>query len=239
MPRKLERALSARFCATAGVGMHCDGEGLYLQVKPRKDGEGASRSSILDIAQAAGCGYGVGSFPTVGLADARERARVARLQRFDGVDPLISKRQAKIAAATAAAKDVPFSTFARQYVESRKSGWKSEKHGGQWLSTLETYAFPLIGQLPVSAIGDTEVIAVLKPIWEVKTETANRVRGRIEKILANATMRKLRSGPNPARWSGHLDRFTARSESHQSSTTRHCPTRTCRPSWRSFARGLV
>jgi integrase len=214
MPRKLERALSARFCASAVVGMHCDGEGLYLQVKPRKDGEGFSRSWIFRYRTGGRLrDMGLGSFPTVGLADARERARMARLQRFDGIDPLISKRQAKIAAATAAAKDVPFSTFAQQYIESRKAGWKSDKHGGQWLSTLKTYAFPLIGQLPVSAIGDTEVIAVLKPIWTTKTETANRVRGRIEKILANATMRGQRSGPNPARWSGHLDQeFTARSE---------------------------
>jgi len=206
MPRKIERALSARFCQTADAGMHCDGEGLYLQVKPRKDGEGASRSWIFRY-RAAGRlrDMGLGSFPTVGLSDARERARQARLKRFDGIDPLVAKREARAAVAAAVARDLIFRTIAEQYIEEQRPGWKSPKHAGQWLSTLKTYVFPHVGRLPVAAITDDHIIAILRPIWTTKTETASRVRGRVETILDYAKVKKLRSGENPARWKGHLD----------------------------------
>ena len=86
-----------------------------------------------------------------------------------------------------------------------RRAWKNAKHKAQWDATLETYAFPIMGNLPVDAIELPHVLKVLEPIWTTKTETASRLRGRIERILAWATVRKYRKGENPARWTGHLD----------------------------------
>ncbi|MGH8040594.1 MAG: tyrosine-type recombinase/integrase, partial [Rudaea sp.] len=88
---------------------------------------------------------------------------------------------------------------------AHKSGWKNEKHAAQWTSTLDTYAYPVIGKLPVAAIDTVLVMKVLEPIWTTKTETATRVRGRMESVLDWATVRGYRDGENPARWKGHLD----------------------------------
>jgi integrase len=212
MPRKLERALSPRFCQTAPVGLHADGGGLYLQVRQRTDG-GLSRSWIFRY-RAGGRlrDMGLGPFPTVGLADARERARQARLQRLDGADPIEVKREAKVAAAVAAAKAMTFEQCATQYIEAHRSGWKNQKHSAQWSATLQAYVFPIIGALPVSAIDDHHVVSVLQPIWNAKPSTASRVRGRIERVLDRARALKLRTGENPARWTGHLDQLLPRGE---------------------------
>jgi integrase len=98
-----------------------------------------------------------------------------------------------------------FKECAEGYIQTHQSGWKSPKHATQWTATLETYAYPVIGSLPVGAIEDAHVMKILQPIWNTKTETANRVRGRIEKVLDRAKALKLRNGENPARWKGHLD----------------------------------
>jgi integrase len=204
----LERALSARFCTTAAVGLHCDGEGLYLQVKPRKDGQGASRSWVFRYRTGGRLrDMGLGSFTTVGLADARERARQARLKRVDGVDPIEERHARKTALAVEQVKAMTFEQCAEGYIEAHKSGWKNPKHAAQWGATLETYAYPVIGKLPVGSVEDAHVLKILQPIWNTKTETASRVRGRIEKVLDRAKVLKLRTGDNPARWEGHLDQL--------------------------------
>jgi integrase len=125
----------------------------------------------------------------------------------DGTDPIEERNAKNAALAVEQAKAMSFKECAEGYIEAHKSGWKSDKHAGQWRATLETYAYPVIGTLPVSKIDDGHVMKILQPIWNAKTETANRVRGRIEKVLDRAKVLKLRTGDNPARWKGHLDQL--------------------------------
>jgi integrase len=110
-----------------------------------------------------------------------------------------------VVAAALAAKMPSFREAAEQFIASRQAGWKSEKHSGQWGTTLTTYAYPAIGALPVDQITTDHVLAILNPIWTTKAETASRVRGRIEAVLDSAKVRGWRSGENPARWKGHLE----------------------------------
>jgi integrase len=100
-----------------------------------------------------------------------------------------------------------FEQCAESYIEANRSGWKNEKHAGQWRATLLNYAYPVIGSLPVDVVETLHVMQILQPVWNTKTETASRVRGRIEKVLDRAKALKLRSGDNPARWTGHLDQL--------------------------------
>ena len=147
---------------------------------------------------------GLGSYPTTQLASARDRARSTRDQIFAGHDPSVAKRAAKSALMAAKAKSVTFKKLAEQYIEQHESAWKNSKHAAQWVSTLETYAFPVCGNMVVSDITTPVVLKILEPIWPSKTETASRLRGRIEAIIDYGIAKGLREGPNPARWKGHL-----------------------------------
>ncbi len=147
---------------------------------------------------------GLGPFPDVSLAKARRKAEEARSLLHDGMDPLEARKEQVQTVRLLAAKAVTFKQCAERYIEAHKSGWRNAKHAAQWLSTLETYAFPILGALPVQAIDTALVMKVLQPIWDKKTETATRVRQRIEAVLNWATTRGFRQGDNPARWRGHL-----------------------------------
>jgi integrase len=147
---------------------------------------------------------GLGSLHTVSLAEARRKAKEAREALDAGKDP-IADRDAKRAAERAArAKSVTFRQATEAYIASHAAGWRNEKHSDQWRNTLAAYAFPVIGDLPVGEVDTNLVLKILEPIWESKTETATRVRGRIEAILDAAKVRGQRAGENPARWRGHL-----------------------------------
>jgi len=148
---------------------------------------------------------GLGPLHTVSLQEARERARKARQQLLDGLDPLEARRVERTKAALEAAKAVTFEEAAIAYFAARQASWNNAKHRAQFLATLREYVFPKLGKLAVADIDLGSLLAVLEPIWPTKTETASRVRGRIEAILDWATVRKLRSGDNPARWRGHLE----------------------------------
>ena len=148
---------------------------------------------------------GLGAVHTVTLAEAREEARQCRLLRRDGVDPIERRRAAKLAVMADAAKAMTFKECAEAFIKSHEAGWQNAKHAAQWTSTLTTYAYPVMGSLPVNAVDTGLVMKIIEPIWTTKTETASRVRGRIESILDWATVRKYRVGENPARWKGHLD----------------------------------
>lgn len=150
---------------------------------------------------------GLGGFPDVTLAGAREKARVMREKIDSGIDPLAERRAARDALAAAVASALTFQQAAEKYIEANESGWKSKKHADQWSSSLEMYAYPKIGKLPVSAIETAHVIGIIEPIWKDKTETASRLRGRMENILDWARVRGYRKGENPARWRGHLDKM--------------------------------
>lgn len=141
------------------------------------------------------------------LAEARRMATDARNLVSRGIDP-IDERRARVAEQAAEkAKAMTFKQCAESYIEAHELSWKSDKHGGQWRATLETYAYPVIGNLPVQSIETSHVMKIIEPIWKTKTETASRVRGRIEKVLDRAKALKLRKGENAAQWRGNLDQL--------------------------------
>ncbi len=148
---------------------------------------------------------GLGNFPSVSLADAREGARSHRAKVEEGADPIAARRAARSAAAAERDSQQTFSSVAAQYIAQHRHSWKNEKHAAQWTSTLRTYADPVVGSLLVRDITTAHVIKVLEPIWASKTETASRIRSRMELVLDFAAARGLREGPNPARWRGNLD----------------------------------
>ena len=152
---------------------------------------------------------GFGVFPRISLADARKATHEARIMLDGGVSPLQNKTAEIAAKAATEARRVTFKDFALECVEAKRPEWRNQKHGDQWVFTLTEYAFPIIGGKALDEIDTDDILTILKPIWTTKTETASRLRGRIERILSAATTRKLRSGVNPALWRGHLDTLLA------------------------------
>ncbi len=177
-------------------GYHGDGGGLWLQVSPS-----GSKSWVFRYSRSGKThDLGLGSFLNVSLAAARDKATNLRQALGRGEDPLALRHAAKAAVNSR----MTFEQCANAYIEANQAGWKNRAHIAQWKSTLKTYAFPVIGRLDVSHVDTGHVLRILEPIWLTKTETATRLRGRIELILAWATTRKLRSGDNPAAWRNHL-----------------------------------
>jgi len=147
---------------------------------------------------------GLGGYPEVTLAMAHEKARGLRDQVKAGRDPVVEQRAARSALRAAAVTAVTFESAALTYITAHEKGWRNAKHADQWRNTLKKYAYPFLGKLMVSDIEMSHVLRVLEPIWHEKTETAVRVRGRIESILDWAKGRGYRSGDNPAAWEGNL-----------------------------------
>lgn len=184
-------------------GMHGDGHGLYLQVH-----DGGSKSWVLRYKiNGKSRHLGLGAVHTIGLAEVRIRAADARRQLIDGHDPITTQQNARIAARLAAAKTISFDQAAEKYIKAHSAGWKNAKHADQWTSTLRTYASPVFGSLPVSAVDGGFVMRVIEPIWKTKTETASRLRARVEAVLDFARVKGYRYGENPARWEGNLDQL--------------------------------
>jgi integrase len=183
-------------------GRYGDGHGLYLQVLSP-----ANRSWLFRY-ERNGRGerwMGLGPLHTIDLTEARERARKARQQLLDGIDPLDARAAERTQRVLEAARTITFEKAAQSYFDAHERKWRNAKHRAQYLSSLKTYAFPKIGSLPVAAIDVSLVLKVIEPIWQEKTETANRVRGRIESVLDWATVRGYRAGDNPARWKGYIE----------------------------------
>lgn len=153
---------------------------------------------------------GLGGYPGVTLARAREKADAEREKIRAGVDPVEARRAAKAALISDQASAVTFEQAAARFISAHEAGWRNAKHAAQWRSTLKQYAFPVCGPLHVRDVTQAHVLAILEPIWKTKTETAVRLRGRIEKVLDWATTSKLRQGENPARWRGHLNVLLAK-----------------------------
>ena len=181
-------------------GRYGDGHGLYLQVI------GPSNRSWLLRYERGGRErwMGLGALHTFSLAEARDRARKARQLLADGIDPLDARKAERARIGLEAARFITFQEATRQYFDLHEGKWRNAKHRTQFLSSLTIYAFPVIGGLPVAAIDTGLVLKAIEPIWLTKTETASRVRGRIEAVLDWATVRGYRTGDNPARWKGHL-----------------------------------
>ena len=147
---------------------------------------------------------GLGGFPDVTLAGARDAVRAARAKVKAGADPIEDGRVACGAARAVTLAAITFEESALRYIKAHEPGWRHPKHAAQWRSTLATYAFPLIGGMLVRDGELRQVLAALEPPWREKTETASRLCGRIEAVLDRATGREYRSGPNPERWKGGL-----------------------------------
>lgn len=205
MPKRAA-GLSARAVQTMKApGMFADGDGLYLQVTA------SGAKSWVFRYQLAGRrrDMGLGPLSAVSLAEAREKAQEARKLVKAGVDPIEQKKEAA-AAQVAPPAERTFAECAEAYVASMSAEWDNAKHAAQWSSTLATYAYPVMGSLPIKDVALSHVLDVLEPIWREKTETASRVRGRIEAVLDYARVRGYREGENPARWKGNLDHILPR-----------------------------
>ncbi len=179
-------------------GRHTDGGGLHLYVKDTD-----RRTWVLRFMRAGKSrDMGLGSFPEVSLAEAREKAATARKLIRAGGDPL-DARQSVEAARTAAVAHT-FRAAAEELMADKGKGWRNPKHRAQWASTLQSYAFPVFGDWPVQQVDSEAVMRVLRPLWDRAPETGSRLRGRIEAVLDAAAARGWRAGENPARWKGHL-----------------------------------
>lgn len=190
MAQQINRLVARSLTALDKPGRHNDGQGLYLNVSKL-----GAKSWVFMFKQGGNKRreLGLGSLSIVSLADAREKARTLRNTIAEGLDPVGPK----------GSDGELFGVVASDLIKSLQPGWRSEKHGAQWTSTLKTHAASLWDK-PVDAITTQHILAVLQPIWATIPETAGRVRGRIERVLDAAKVRGLRQGDNPARWRGHL-----------------------------------
>ncbi len=201
MARQLQRLTALQVSKLTKPGLYGDGGGLTLQIT-----DTGAKSWLFRFMKAGKpFAMGLGPTHTVSLAEARQKALDARKLLLDGINPLTAKRQKKIADALADAKRMTFDQCAQAYILAHRAGWKNAKHAAQWESTLRTYASPVFGAVPVAEVETPLVVKCLSPIWLAKTETASRLRGRIESVLDWATTSNHRQGDNPARWRGHLE----------------------------------
>ncbi|MBL8550454.1 MAG: tyrosine-type recombinase/integrase [Hyphomonadaceae bacterium] len=221
MARQAHKLTPTTVKAAKRPGNYPDGAGLFLQVSVGRDA--APRRSWVVRYTLAGKRreMGLGPAAEVDLDTARELARDVRKAARANRDPINERRDRKTTALAAAARATAaaaqaearnakpgFMTFkdcAEAYMAAHEAGWRNDKHAAQWRSTLKTYAYPVLGAQPVAEVDQAAVMAVLDPIWTAKTETASRVRGRIETVLDYAKARLYRSGENPARWKGNLE----------------------------------
>jgi integrase len=224
MPKRAKELTAAAVAKLREPGRYAVGgaEGLHLRITPAGTKLWVCRIMVgekrVDL--------GLGDYRDVSLSDARDKARDARRSVRLGVSPVQPKPKLE---APVAPKLNTFKMAALELIASKKNEWKNAKHKAQWESTLETYAFPVLGGMDVSAIGLPEILSVLKPIWLEKTETATRVRGRIESVLDYATVHNWRAGDNPARWRGLLDKVLpapgkiAQTEHHKAMPSEETP----------------
>ena len=192
MPVKKANALTAAHVKNAGPGDYTDGGGLTLRVSKSGARHWFQRIRIQGKQQ----NLAIGSYPAVSLAEARRKALENTAAVLDGRNPIEERRAAR-EAATAKAGTPTFRQMAEVVIELRRPTWSSVKHAGQWTSTLQTYAYPVIGGKRIDEITTADTLAVLTPIWNSKTETATRVRQRMEAVFDYAIAQGWRTG-NPA-----------------------------------------
>jgi integrase len=198
-------------------GLHPVGgvPGLYLHVNSPE-----ARSWILRLPVGGRRReMGLGPYPEVSHVQAKEKAKAARDLARHGIDPIDEARNARSLLAAARGRQLTFDQCAEQYIAAHAAGWRNAKHADQWKNTLATYASPVIGKLLVRDVETPHLVKILTPIWATKTETASRVRGRIERVLGWATTSGYRTGENPARWRGHLENLLPKQS--QVSTIEH------------------
>jgi integrase len=192
-------------------GRYGDGNGLYLRIAEYPDRNGKplrSRNWVFRFERDGRERWmGLGPLNTLSLAEARSLARECRQLLLRNVDPIDARQAQRHGARLDAARSITFRQCAEKYIAAHRSGWRSAAHAEQWPASLSRFAYPHIGHLPVSAIDTPLVLKCLEPIWNDVTDTASRLRGRIESVLDWAKAREYRDGENPARWRGHLDKL--------------------------------
>lgn len=192
-------ALNARFVkAVTKTGQYADGGNLYLQVS-----KWGTKSWGFKYYRGKPHYFGLGSLVDVSLAEARKLAAEQRALRREGLDPLQERKKKTRSSKT-------FSEVTEALIAAKSGGW-TKKHKSQFSNTLTTYAYPFLEETPIDTVDTNDVLNVLRPIWEAKNETANRVRGRIESVIDYANAAGLREGENPARWKGHLSNLLPKS----------------------------
>lgn len=206
MARTVGKLSAVQVRTVHAPGIYGDGGGLWLNVSRN----GAKSWLYRFMLDGRAREMGLGSLNTISLGEARDRARAARQLCLDGIDPIDAKHAARQARRLTAASVVTFKDCAAKYIAANRAGWRSAKHASQWDTTLETYVYPTIGELPVGAIDTGHITKVLEPLWANKPETASRVRGRIEAVLDFAKVHRWRVDENPARWKGHLENVLPR-----------------------------
>jgi integrase len=195
-----------------------DGDGLRLDVD--KSGNASWVFRFKSPVTGKERFMGLGPIRDVGLAEAREATGAARALVRNNVDPIEHRISQRAKARAEATGSITFEAYAKQYIAGKEAGWKNEKHRQQWSNSLRDYAYPIMGQVAVPDVDTEAVLKVLRPVWNVKKESARRVRGRIEAILNAAKAEGLRTGENPALWRGHLDQVLAR---RRKSDVKHHP----------------
>lgn len=203
MQRAFNQLSARRVTAESKKGRYADGGGLYLQVSDSGAKSWLFRFKMDGRARQ----MGLGSVNTISLADARVAAHAARKLVYEGTDPIEDRKAKRNAKRLESVSEKTFQKCAAAYITSHQAGWKNTKHSAQWTSSLENHVYPEFGEISVSAVDTGLVMRVIEPIWRTHTETASRVRGRIEAILDWATVHGYRKGENPARWKGHLDKL--------------------------------
>ena len=202
MPKIVPALGAAQVAKINRPGLHAVGNppGLHVQVSPT-----GARSWVLRVLIGSKRrDIGLGGLAEVTLAEAREQARKFRAMIREGIDPLAERRKARAELIAEQAKAITFKDAAERAHRAKAAGFRNVKHRADWISSLERYAFPIIGNMPVSSIEVAHVQQVLEPIWHDRTETASRLRQRIESVLAWATVSGFRTGDNPARWADNL-----------------------------------
>lgn len=205
MARKAKEMSALEVGRLTESGNHAVGAvaGLYLYIN-----DAGARSWVLRAMVGGKRRHmGLGGFPDVTYAQAKEKARKARADIESGIDPIAQRKSAVSQLLAQQGQEKTFEQAAKGYLDSHGDSWRNPKHRAQWVSTLETYAFPVMGKLAVQDVALGHVLAVLEPIWKTKSETASRLRGRIENVLDWASARQYRTGDNPARWKGCLDKL--------------------------------
>lgn len=183
----------------------CDGLGLHLQVTTGKDGTLRKSWTFRYELHGRRHEIGLGALHTRSLSEARIKARELRLQLLEGTDPLAAKREKRAEAIAEAQRTLTFKEAAEGYIAAHRASWRSIIHANQWAATLKTYAFPVIGSLPVAAIDLPLILKIIEPHWRDKYVTMSRLRGRIAAVLDWAAVRGYRQGDNPAAWKGRLE----------------------------------
>lgn len=202
-----DKVLQQRIRETAGPDYIKVDKGLLLQVSKTGSTSWILRYKVGGKRREAG----LGSYPAVSMAKAKQDAERLRLQRNEGADPIEVRRQKraaeKVEQMAEESATVTFKKASEQYIEAHRAGWRNAKHAWQWSRSLEMFVEPFIGEKVVAEVSTADVLAILTPLWTKKPETATRVRSRIELVLDAAAAQGHRDPVNPARWRGHLDKL--------------------------------